>query len=143
MTLTEVRGHSDHMRYLRRTIGRLVLLALAATLVLASCQSGASAPQQTPPCGGFHLRVINQTAGRINIDVNDTPAAILEPNDSKVLAQFLPPQLPDMPWTVLITRSTDASKIGDAHFFGRPDRDLFVSANGLDEKSFAPPSPAC
>jgi hypothetical protein len=130
------------MPSLRRTSGRL-LLAITAAMVLISCQSGASAPEKTRPCGGFHLRVINQTAGRINIDVNDTPAAILESDDSIVLAQYLPPQLPDMPWTVVVTRSTDASKIGDAHFFGGPDRDLFVSADGLDEKPLAPPTPAC
>ena len=143
MTPPDASGHSDQMPSLRRTSGRLLLLALATALVVVSCQSGASAPEKTPPCGGFHLRVINQTAGRINIDVNDTPAAILEPDDSKILAQYLPPQLPDMPWTVLITRSTDGAKIGDAHFFVGPDKDLFVSASGLDEEPLAPPTPAC
>jgi hypothetical protein len=142
LTALDARGHSDHMPSIRSTSGRL-LLALTLASVLVSCQPGSSAPEKTPPCGGFHLRVINQTAGRINIDVNDTPAAILEPSDSKILAQYLPPQLPDMPWTVVITRSTDASKIGDARFVGGPDRDLFVSANGLDEKPLAPPTPAC
>jgi hypothetical protein len=127
----------------RGTSARLLLLALTVSLAVVACQSGPSAPEKTPPCGGFHLRVINQTVGRINIDVNDTPAAILEPDDSIVLAQYLPPQLPDMPWTVVITRSTDASEIGDARFSGGPDRDLFVSANGLDEKPLAPPTPAC
>jgi len=143
LTTPDARGDSDQMPALRRIVGRPVLLVLTLALVLVSCQSGASAPEKTPPCGGFHLRVINQTAGRINIDVNDTPAAILEPSDSKVLAQYLPPQLPDMPWTVLITRSTDGEKIGDARFVGGPDRDLFVSANGLDEEPLAPPTPTC
>lgn len=119
------------------------VFALAAVLVIAACTGGPAGPGATPPCGGFHLRVINQTEGRINIDINDTPAAILAPADSIILGQYLPPQRPDMPWTVLITRSTDAAKIGDAHFFAGPDRDLFVSPTGVDEKQFAPPTPVC
>ena len=122
---------------------RLMLLTLAAAAIVGACSSGPATGNATPPCGGFHLRVINQTATRINVDVNDTPAVILAAGDEKVLGQYLPPQLPAMPWTVTITRSTDGSQIGDAHFFSGPDRDLFVSDNGLDEKSFAPPTPSC
>jgi hypothetical protein len=120
---------------------RRLLIALALLISLGACQSGTASA--TPPCGGFHLRVINQSSGRVNVDVNDTPAVILEPNDEKVLAQYLPPQLPDLPWTVTITRSTDGSEIGNSHFSGGPDRDLFVKDNGLDEKQFAPPTPNC
>lgn len=120
---------------------RSVLIALAIVIGLGACQSGAASA--TPPCGGFHLRVINQTATRINVDINDTPAVILAAGGEKVFGQYLPPQLPDMPWTVTITRSSDASQIGDSRFFGGPDRDLFVENNGLDEKQFAPPTPAC
>jgi len=119
----------------------IVAIALAVLITLAACAS--AAPGATPPCGGFHLRVINQTSGRINVDINDTPAVILAPNAERVLAQFIPPQLPEMPWTVTITRSTDGSQIGNSRFFGGPDRDLFVENNGLDEKQFAPPTPAC
>ena len=127
----------------RRGTRTLLLAVTAATILLASCQAGPSAATATPPCGGFHLRVINQTTGRINIEVNDTPVRILEPADSTILAQYMPPQLPDMPWTVVITRSTDGEKIGDARFAGGPSRDLFVSATGLDEEPLAPPTPAC
>ena len=120
---------------------RAISLVLAAGII-ASCQ-GSSGPNATPPCGGFHLRVINQSSGTINVDVNDTPAVVLRPSLEAVLGQYLPPQLPAMPWTVVVTRSTDGSEIGDAHFFSGPDRDLFVTNNGLDEKSFAPPTPSC
>jgi hypothetical protein len=113
------------------------------TLALAACNSGASGPAQTPPCGGFHLRVINNSSTTINVDINQTPALSLGPGDQKVLGQYLPPQQPDMPWTVLVTRSTDGEEIGDAHFFAGRDRDLVVSNTGLDEQEFAPPTPDC
>lgn len=122
---------------------RLIFVALAAAVIVGACSSGPSTGNATPPCGGFHLRVINQSSGLINVDVNDTPAVVLAAGDEKVLGQYLPPQLPDMPWTVVVTRSTDGSQIGDAHFFAGPDRDLFVSGSGLDEKPFAPPTPSC
>ena len=122
---------------------RLTAFAFATALALAGCTSGPSVGRPTPPCGGFHLRVINQSSGTVNVDVNDTPAAVLLPGIETILAQYLPPQLPDMPWTVVITRSTDGSQVGDAHFVAGPDRDLFVDNNGLDEKPFAPPTPAC
>jgi hypothetical protein len=120
---------------------RTLSLVLAAGII-GSCQSSGST-NATPPCGGFHLRVINQSSGLINVDVNDTPAVLLAAGDEKILGQYLPPQLPAMPWTVVVRRSTDGSEIGDAHFLSGPDRDLFVSNNGLDEESFAPPTPSC
>ena len=120
---------------------RTVVLVVAAGII-ASCQASGGS-KATPPCGGFHLRVINQSSGLINVDVNGTPAVVLAAGDEKILGQYLPPQLPDMPWTVDVTKSTDGSEIGDAHFFAGPDRDLFVTSNGLDEKSFAPPTPSC
>ncbi len=122
---------------------RLMLVTLAAVAIVGACSSGPSTGNATPPCGGFHLRVINQSSGTINVDVNGTPAVVLRPSLEAVLGQYLAPQLPAMPWTVDVTRSTDGSQIGDAHFFSGPDRDLFVSNNGLDEKSFAPPTPSC
>jgi hypothetical protein len=121
---------------------RLALVA-ASLASLVACQSGPSVGQPTPPCGGFHLRVINQSSTTVNVEINQTPALSLGPGDEKVLGQYLPPQQPDMPWTVDVTRSMDGSEIGTSHFVSGPDRDLFVNNNGLDEKSFAPPTPAC
>ena len=120
---------------------RLLLATLAAAAVLAACTSGPSTGATA--CPGFYLRVINQSSGRINVDINNTPVVVLAPNGEKVIGELLPPQPPSMPWTVDITRSTDGSEIGDAHFFGGPNRDLFVKDNGLDEESFAPPAPSC
>ena len=120
---------------------RLVLAALAVAAVVGACTAGPSTGATA--CPGFYLRVINQSSGRINVDINNSPIVVLGPSDQKVIGEFVAPQPPSMPWTVDITRSTDGAELGNAHFFGGPNRDLFVTDRGLDEKSFAPPTPSC
>jgi hypothetical protein len=120
-----------------------MLVTLAAAAIVGACAGGASGGKPTPPCGGFHLRVINQSSTTVNVDINQTPALSLGPGDEKVLGQYLPPQQPDMPWTVDVTRSTDGSDIGTTHFVSGPDHDLFVNNNGLDDEPFGPPTPNC
>jgi hypothetical protein len=121
---------------------RLALVA-ASLASLVACQSGPSVGQPTPPCGGFHLRVINQSSTTVNVEINQTPALSLGPATRRCWASTCRHSSPTCRGPSMSTRSTDGSEIGTSHFVSGPDRDLFVNNNGLDEQSFAPPTPAC
>src|SRR5262245_37853590 len=121
--------------------GRRWMVLLLALVLLAACSGGPTS--DATGCPGFYLRGINQSSRRINVDINVTPIVVLEPNDSKVIGQFLPPQPPDLPWRVDVRRSTTGAEIGDATFVGGPNRDLVVKDGGIDEQQFSPPQPTC
>jgi hypothetical protein len=58
-------------------------------------------------CGGFHLKIVNETSGFLEIDVNGAWSAKVESGATTVLTESLTlPQLPPLPWSVVIADAT-------------------------------------
>lgn len=112
-------------------------IALIALGTSACGVLGPSAPPTTQPigsnaCGGFHLTVVNETGERVTVTVNGQDAGAIEPAKSLTLVQWLPPQLPVMPWTVVVGRASDGTQLGTQRFeSGMANQRLVVAADAI------------
>lgn len=120
------------------------LVGAAMSFMLMACVSGFmpsnATPQPSNACGGFHLDVVNQTSGRIAVSINDEPVGEVDPSSTLMLVEWLPPQLPLMPWTVAVTRASDGNEVGSAYFERGADQQLMVTADGVNARPAERPS---
>ena len=69
-------------------------------------------------CGGFHLKVANKEPHDVTVIINGTYRVTVAAGSSETIVEFLPPEQPLMPWTVVVTSST-GSEIGTSSSPGR------------------------
>ncbi len=118
---------------------------LITAVLVAACAAGpvaSSTPVSSNACGGFRLAVVNQGPERVAVTINATSAGVVEAGMSLMLVEWLPPPLPRMPWSVVITRSSDGTELGRASFEGgEADQQLLVSTNGVERGPLKSSSP--
>lgn len=62
-------------------------------------------------CGGFHLKILNESSSKVTVAINDTWHATVDAGESQVINEaFSQPQPPLLPWHVLMTDATGRSK---------------------------------
>lgn len=86
-------------------------------------------------CGGFHLKVINEETQDVTVTINDSYEVKVRAGASETVVEWLPPQKPLMPWTVVVTSSTGV-QIGTDTFTGPVDQKLTVSSGQLTTEPY-------
>jgi hypothetical protein len=90
-----------------KQVAALVLL-VALAIALAACEGGASpnpyAGLPSNACGGFHLKVVNQTGAAVQVVVNGSWSTVVAGEATLTINEGLStPQPPQLPWQVVIT----------------------------------------
>ena len=88
-------------------------------------------PWPSNACGGFHLKVVNGDADPITVTINDTYSETVEGGGSQTLVEWLPPNKPLMPWTVVVTGPA-GTQIGSAYMTGPVDQKIIVSGGQME-----------
>jgi hypothetical protein len=116
---------------------------LSASLVITVSKYAASpspppslvTPSPTPmpsnACGGFHLKVVNEDTGSITVTINGSYAQMVDGGTSQTIVEWLPPNKPLMPWTVVVT-AADGTRIGSAYMTGPVDQKIIISGGQME-----------
>jgi hypothetical protein len=88
-------------------------------------------PWPSNACGGFHLKVVNEDTGSITVTINGSYAQMVDGGTSQTIVEWLPPNKPLMPWTVVVT-GADGTRIGSAYMTGPVDQKIIVSGGQME-----------
>lgn len=117
------------------TPARALPILVALVAVLGACQVGSSTdPYAGLPsngCGGFHLRVVNQTGASVRVTLNGAWSTVVAGNATQTINQtFSTPQPPQLPWQVVITNVTTGRQLFTATMPGPVDQKVTLSGDG-------------
>jgi hypothetical protein len=88
-------------------------------------------PWPSNACGGFHLKVVNEETASITVTINDSYTETVDGGTSQTIVEWLPPNKPLMPWTVVVTGAA-GTQIGSAYMTGPVDQKIIVSGGQME-----------
>ena len=113
---------------------RAVLMLAVVVLAVGACGSGSSpnpyAGLPSNACGGFHLKVVNQTGSAVRVTLNGTWTTVVAGGGTKTIVESFPPQPPPLPWAVIITDDTSGKQLFTSTMPGPVDQKVTLSAEG-------------
>jgi hypothetical protein len=123
-------------------MSRWPVFIVAACLLVVACDLAPAAtpkfgllspaPDRSNACGGFHLKVVNEDTDQITVTINGTYSGNVAGGASAVIVEWLPPDKPLMPWTVVVTSTIDSTQLGSAYFTGPVDQRIIVSGGQME-----------
>jgi hypothetical protein len=114
---------------------RALVMVVALITVFAGCQAGTSpnpyAGLPSNACGGFHLKVVNQTGASVVVTVNGSWSTVIAGEATLTINEGLStPQPPQLPWQVVITDDATGKQLFSATMPGPVDQKVTLSPGG-------------
>ncbi|HJW21325.1 MAG TPA: hypothetical protein VJ506_02735 [Candidatus Limnocylindrales bacterium] len=116
-------------------LARAIPMLVAVIAVLGACQASESPNQYaglpSNACGGFHLKVVNQTGSRVQVALNGTWDTVIPDGTTLTINEGLStPQPPQLPWQVVITDGNTGSQVFSATMPGPVDQKVTLTTEG-------------
>src|SRR5450756_2244337 len=85
-------------------------------------------------CGGFHLKIVNNTSSSIEVSLNDSWTTIVDAGTAEVIKEsFSQPRPPTMPWHVVITNLGSGQQLFESTMDPPVDQKVTLSDGGALE----------
>jgi hypothetical protein len=88
-------------------------------------------------CGGFHLKIVNDTSSSIEVSLNDSWSTSVGAGTTEVINEtFSQPMPPPMPWRVVITNKVSGQQLFDSTMNPPVDQKVTLSDGGAVQTPF-------